>query len=125
MMAKENLIEKMSFEFALDVINLYKAMVAQNEFVISKQVFRAGTSIGANVNEAQAGQSRRDFASKMAIASKEAREAKYWLRLIKDGKIWNGSERVDELLAKVDSVINILTRIVKTSEEKRGTRERL
>jgi four helix bundle protein len=123
-MAKENLIEKMSFELALDVIALYKEMVAQNEFVISKQVLRAATSIGANVNEAQAGQSKRDFAAKMAIASKEARETKYWLRLIRDGKILIGSERVDELLARVDSVINILTKIVKTSEERRGTRGR-
>ncbi len=123
-MAKENLIEKKSFEFALDVISLYKAMVAQNEFVLSRQILRAGTSIGANVNEAQAGQSRRDFACKMGIASKEAREAKYWLRLIKEGKILDRSELVDALLTKIDSVINILTKIVKTSEERRGTRER-
>jgi len=117
-MVKENLIEKISFEFALDVINLYKAMVAQNEFVISKQVLRAGTSIGANVSEAQAAQTKKDFIAKMAIASKEAREAKYWLRLIKGGSFLKNSELIEDLIAKADSIIKILTRIVKTSMEK-------
>ncbi|HKZ18251.1 MAG TPA: four helix bundle protein, partial [Geobacteraceae bacterium] len=60
---------------------LYRELLLKNEFVLSKQLLRAGTSIGANVEEALAGQSRADFLSKMCIASKEARETRYWLRL--------------------------------------------
>jgi len=63
------------------VINLYRGLIRQNEFVLSKQLLRSGTSIGANVEEALAGQSRADFLSKMSIASKEARESHYWLRV--------------------------------------------
>ncbi len=71
-----------SFEFALEVIELYKALKTGHEFVLSRQLLRAGTSIGANIEEANAGESRKDFLSKMSIALKEAREARYWLLLL-------------------------------------------
>ena len=69
-----NIIKEKSYKFALEVIKLYKSLQTQNEYVLSKQLVRAGTSIGANVEEATAAQSRKDFISKMSIASKEARE---------------------------------------------------
>jgi len=72
----ESAIRAKSFEFALKIIGLSNRLQQQREYVISNQLVRAGTSIGANVEEAQAGQSRRDFLSKMAVASKEARETK-------------------------------------------------
>ena len=77
----ENTIYKKSFEFAKRIVNLYKFLCEnKKEFILSKQILRCGTSIGANVNETIAAQSKRDFISeKMAIASKEARETKYWL----------------------------------------------
>ncbi|MEN6623665.1 MAG: four helix bundle protein, partial [Smithella sp.] len=75
-------IEQRSFEFALNIIELYKHLNSNKEYIISKQLLRSGTSIGANIQEAQAAQSRNDFISKMSIASKEARETKYWLRLL-------------------------------------------
>ena len=75
-------IDERTFEFALKIVQAYKFLVDRKEFVLSKQLLRAGTSIGANVQEAQAAQSRKDFASKMAIASKEARETLYWVRLL-------------------------------------------
>jgi len=75
-----------TYKFALDIVILYRQMVRQSEFILSKQLLRSGTSIGANVEEAIAGQSRKDFISKMSIASKEARETNYWLRLIRDSK---------------------------------------
>ena len=78
----ESIIQKKSFEFALEIIQLYCDLQNKREYVLSKQLLRSGTSIGANVEEASAGQSRRDFLSKMCIASKEARETKYWLRLL-------------------------------------------
>ncbi|WP_211341998.1 four helix bundle protein [Chlorobaculum thiosulfatiphilum] len=74
---KENLIRDKSYRFALSIIDLYKILVAKQEYVMSKQLLKSGTSIGANVEEALAGQSRADFLSKMSIASKEAREARY------------------------------------------------
>ncbi|MFD0861537.1 four helix bundle protein [Sungkyunkwania multivorans] len=82
---------------------------------MSKQLLRSGTSIGANVSEATAAQSKKDFISKMAIASKEARETKYWLRLIKASKIVDID--CDEELKQIDSIINVITKIVKTSQE--------
>ena len=104
----------MSYAFSLSVINLYRDLIRQNEFVLSKQLLRSGTSIGANVEEALAGQSRADFLSKMSIASKEARESHYWLRLLRDSKTLLPA-KVEPLLAESQSLINLLTSIVKTT----------
>src|SRR3990170_2668595 len=81
-MKTEMKIDERTFEFALLIIETYKYLVAKNEYILSKQLLRSGTSIGANVQEAQAAQSKKDFISKMTIASKEARETNYWLRLL-------------------------------------------
>ena len=81
-MSKENLILNKTFEFSLDIIELYKVLRENNEFVISKQLLRSATSIGANAEEGSAAQTKKDFITKMSIASKEARESRYWLRLI-------------------------------------------
>jgi four helix bundle protein len=80
-------VYKKSFEFALRIIALYQELVSHKEYVISKQLLRCGTSIGANINEASAGQSKRDFIAKMSIASKEARETLYWLKLLQASKL--------------------------------------
>ena len=92
-------------------------MLAQNEFILSKQLIRSGTSIGANVEEASAAQSRKDFISKMAISSKEARETNYWLRLLKDSQL---CEQIDytHLIKESEEIIAILTSIVKTSQKR-------
>jgi four helix bundle protein len=80
----ENIIENKSFHFAIRIVNLYKYLCrTQKEFILSKQLLRAGTSIGANVAESQQAQSRADFISKLSIALKETSETKYWLRLLK------------------------------------------
>ena len=111
-MQKENIILDKSFGFALLIIDLYKQMTEQKEFVLSKQVLRSGTSIGANVEEATAAFSKKDFAAKMSIASKEARETRYWLQLIKHGKLV--AIDVDSHLFEIEQIISILTAIVKT-----------
>lgn len=104
-----------SFDFALKSIALYKRLIHVNEYVISRQFLKASTSIGANVNEASAAQSKADFIAKMAIASKEARETKYWLHLLeKSGLI---TYDYSLLLKEIDELINILTAIVKTSQQ--------
>lgn len=81
MMKTNNTILEMSFEFSLQIIRLYKQLIEKKEYVLSKQVLRSGTSIGANVEEANAAQSKKEFIAKMSIASKEAKETRYWLRL--------------------------------------------
>jgi four helix bundle protein len=78
----QSIVREKSFAFALEIISLYKQLQNEKEFVLSKQMLRSGTSIGANIEEALAGQSRRDFLAKMSIASKEARETRYWLVLL-------------------------------------------
>jgi four helix bundle protein len=85
-----NLVKDKSYEFALKVIELCRSLKEQREFEIAGQLFRSVTSIGANVEEATAGQTKKDFIAKMAIASKEARETHYWLRLLRDSKLCPG-----------------------------------
>ena len=80
---KDNIILSKSFDFAIRIVELYKYLVNEHkEYVLSKQVFRSGTSIGANVNEAVEAQSKKDFVSKMSIALKETSETIYWLKLL-------------------------------------------
>ena len=79
----ENIIEIKSFEFAVRIVELYKYLTkAKQEYILAKQLLRCGTSIGANVAEAEKGQTRADFNAKMNIAMKEANETYYWLRLL-------------------------------------------
>lgn len=112
---RESIIQQKSFAFALQVVRLYTKLQEQREYVLSKQLLRSGTSIGANVEEATAGQSRKDFLAKMAIASKEARETRYWLRLLQASDIVN-IEMANEL-DSIEEIIRILTSIVKTTGE--------
>jgi four helix bundle protein len=111
---KENIIVDKSFGFALLIIDLYKQMTEQKEFVLSKQILRSGTSIGAYVEEATAAYSKKDFASKMSIASKEAHETRYWLRLIEKSKIVELDVKL--YLDEIENIVNILTAIVKTTQ---------
>ncbi|MCG9970605.1 four helix bundle protein [Christiangramia crocea] len=111
---KDNIIRSKSFDFALLIIELYRQMLEEKEYVLSKQLLRSGTSIGANIEEASAAISRKDFIAKMSISAKEARETLYWLKLINKSKIVKTD--VSELLEKSDELIRILTSIVKTSQ---------
>ena len=112
-MKKSNIIKEKTYKFAIEIIDLYKQMRKENEFILSKQILRSGTSIGANVEEASAAQSRKDFISKMAIASKEAREINYWLRLLRDSKLCKNIEYT-QFIKDSEEIIKILTSIVKT-----------
>ena len=111
----ESLIQKKSFGFSLEIIRLYKRLQIQREFVLSNQLLRSGTSIGANVEEASAGQSRKDFVAKMCIAAKEARETRYWLRLLQASQLVEVN--VSEELSHIEELIRILTSIIKTTRE--------
>jgi four helix bundle protein len=117
-MAK-SIIHDKSFQFALEIIELYKKLQIEREYVLSKQLLRSGTSIGANVEEAIAGQSRRDFLSKMAVASKEARETRYWLVLLQKSNLTK--TELNQAIKNNEELIRILTSIVKTTAEKTTT----
>jgi len=110
----ENPIREKSYEFALAVIKLYCRIQQQKEYVISKQLLRSGTSVGANVEEAIAAESRRDFVHKMALASKEARETVYWLRLLSDSDLVPDLD-VSAELGSARELVRLLTSIVKTT----------
>ena len=115
-MKEENLIVDLTYRLALEVMSVAKAIREEKEYDLASQLWRAGTSIGANVEEAQAAQSRADFKSKMSIAAKEARETRYWLRLTKDGNILSATI-IDPLLEKTAQILRILTSIVKSTSE--------
>ncbi|MEX0846061.1 MAG: four helix bundle protein [Balneolaceae bacterium] len=114
-MKRENIIQSKCFDFALTIIGLYKTLVEQKEYVLSKQLLRSGTSIGANIEEALAGFSKKDFLYKMSLSSKEARETRYWLRLLKHSELTQIN--LDSYLHEINQIINILTSIVKTTQE--------
>lgn len=114
-MKNDNIIANKTFDFSLKIISLYIQLKKENEFIISKQLLRCATSIGANVEEAIAAQSRKDFISKMAIGSKEARESKYWLRLLDKSELTKIP--VEGYMIEIEHIINIITKIIKTSQE--------
>ena len=113
----ESIVKQKSYDFALHIIEVCTQLRNQKHFEISSQLLRSGTSIGANVKEALAGQSRKDFFAKMSIASKEARETNYWLRLIKDAKIFDRGQS-QKIIEASEKLIKILTSIVKTGNSK-------
>jgi four helix bundle protein len=104
--------------YALRIINLYR-VVAKDEVgrILGKQALRAGTSIGANVEEAQAGQSQADFVARMSIALKEARETRYWLRLIRDAEVLS-QKQLGPLLTEIEELIKIIYTIIQNTKNK-------
>ncbi len=112
---KQSLVKDKSYAFALRVIKVARWLREQKEFEIASQILRSGTAIGSNIEEALAGVSRADFVAKMAIASKEARESHYWLRLLRDAKIVPEA-KIALLETECLELIRMLTAIVKTAQ---------
>lgn len=114
----ENIIEKKSFDFSIQIIETYKSLIAEKkEFVLSKQLVRSGTSIGANISEAVHGQSTKDFIHKLQISRKEANETLYWLNLLK-ATDFLPVETASKLIKLCDELMRILTSIIKTTINK-------
>jgi four helix bundle protein len=112
-MEKENVILELSFQFALDIISYCDLLEERRKYVIARQLLKSGTSIGANIREAQSAESKADFIHKMKIAAKEADETEYWLLLC------NKAENYADpsiLLGQIKSIEKILTRIITTSK---------
>ena len=110
---KENIIMRKSFAFSVRVVNLQKYLTEQKkEYVISKQIYKSGTSIGANIAEAQRAQSTADFVSKMKIALKEASETQYWLQLLCETK-YISDKQFESIHSDLVEILKILTAICK------------
>ncbi|WP_431371047.1 four helix bundle protein [Kordia sp.] len=111
----KSIIADKAYAFALLIISIYKELKTQNEFILSKQIIRSGTSIGANINEAISAESKKDFVHKLSISLKESRETKYWLNLLKDSdyidqETYNKSNKYCEELIKILSSIILTTK---------------
>ena len=116
-MKENNIVEEKSFEFSVRIVNLYKYLTtARQEYVMSKQLLRSGTIIGANVCEAQQAQSPMDFLSKMSIALKEAYESDYWLRLLQKTEYLNKDE-YNSIISDCRAITKLLVTIVKSTKE--------
>ena len=114
---KDNVIKDKSYGFALRMIKAYKYLAQeQREFILSKQVLRSGTAIGALVREAEHAQSKADFVNKMSIALKEANETEYWLMLLKDSEYFD-EKTYDSIHQDCDELIRLLVSIVKTTKQ--------
>jgi len=111
----ENILRDKSYAFALGTIKLYKHLEQQREFVLSKQVLRSGTSIGANVEEAGQAQSKPDFVHKLSIAQKESFETHYWIRLLRDSKLLP-LNLADSLLDDCVELQKLITASIKTAK---------
>ena len=110
-----NISVNKTFEFSIRIVNLYKYLIEnKKEYILTKQIVRCGTSIGANVAEAQRAQSKADFISKMSIALKEAYETEYWIRLLYKTD-YLSQEEFDSLNKDILEIISILMSICKTA----------
>ena len=115
-MAK-SIIQEMSFVFAVQIVRFCRDLqVHHKEFVLSRQLLRSGTSIGANVEEALGGQSKKDFLAKMYVAGKEARETLYWLRLLRESDLVSEAH-THKLLSRCEEIVKVLNSIALTTRQ--------
>ena len=113
----KGILEEKSFQFAIRIINLNRFLMdTKQEYVLSKQLLRSGTSIGANIAEAQFAQSKADFVSKMYISLKEASETRYWLQLLEASNLIDNTQ-LESLLSDCNELINMLVSTCKTSKQ--------
>ncbi|MDX1317698.1 MAG: four helix bundle protein [Xanthomarina gelatinilytica] len=112
---KDNLIVKLTFELALDVISFSEEIRAKNKFEMTSQIFRSGTSIGANIREAQNAESKKDFIHKFKISAKEADELEYWLKLCESSEFYPNPN--EKLLKDLKSVILVISKIISSSKQ--------
>ena len=112
---RENITLEKSFDFAVRIVNMYKYITSnKKEYILSKQLLRSGTSIGANITEAQRGQSKADFTAKMSIALKEAYETDYWLRLLYKTE-YISTDEYQSVDKDIKEIISLLMSICKTA----------
>lgn len=115
--SQSNAIQEKSYSFALRIFKAHQFLIRKNEFVLSRQLLRSGTSIGANVEEAIHAQSKAEFIAKMQTSIKEAFEADYWIRLFRDGGLFTKTQS-SSLLNDVQELQKLLTAIIKSSKRR-------
>ena len=115
-MEKKNIIKEKSFAFAIHIVNLYKVLSEKKEFVLSKQVLRSGTSIGANVRESEHAQSKADFIHKLSISQKECDESMYWLEIL-IGTNYISQIEFESMHNQCGEVLKIIKSIIITSKK--------
>jgi four helix bundle protein len=115
MIEKENIIVNLTFQFALDIIKYCDELQENKKFVIANQLLKSGTSIGANIREAQNAESKADFIHKFKIAAKEIEETIYWLELCKFSENYPSTER---LIEQINNISRIVNKIIITSKQK-------
>ena len=113
-MGKENVIMDLSFKFALEIIQYCESLEARKRYVISQQLLKSGTSIGANIRESQQSESKPDFIHKMKIAAKEADETEYWLLMCKNSESYTSPV---ELLEQIITLKKLLSKIISSSKK--------
>ena len=119
-MKKENVVINKSYAFALRIVKLYKYLVYEKkEYVLSKQLLRSGTSIGALIKEGEHAQSKADFLNKMNVALKEANETQYWIELLRDSSYLSSEESLS-IYDNADELIRLLASIVKSTKQSLG-----
>jgi four helix bundle protein len=119
-MKNDNVLQKKSYAFGIRIVKATQYLTNEKkEYILSKQLLRSGTSIGANTEEAIGGQSDKDFYAKLNIVYKEARETSFWLRLLKDTNYFEESH-ADSLLLDCDEILKIVGSIIKTMKIKLG-----
>ena len=112
---KDNLIVKLTFEFALEIISFSEEIRKSNRFEMASQIFRSGTSIGANIREAQNAESKADFIHKFKISAKEADELQFWLKLCQNSEFYPNPN--EELFKKLQSINLIISKIISSSKK--------
>lgn len=116
-MLKENLVYKKAFKFSIRIVRLYKYLVEEkNEYILSKQILRSGTSIGANIKEGIVAQSKKDFLSKMYVSLKEADETEYWLEILNQSE-YIESKVYDSIIEECKEINKLLCATVKTTKK--------
>lgn len=116
-MEKENIVKEKSYKFALRIVKLHKYLIEnRKEFILSRQVLRCGTSIGANIEEAIGGITKKDFVNKIFIAYKEARETHYWIRLIRDSE-YIENRLSESILFECEELIKLTGKIISSSRK--------
>jgi len=116
---KENIIVSKTYSFAVEIVKFcFEIQDKKREYILSRQLLKSGTSIGANTEEAQGAISKAEFVVKMQIALKEAKETKYWLRLIKDAEVYQNTHS-EQLLIDCNEIIVIITSILKSAKDKK------
>ena len=115
-MRSKSIVYEKAFDFAVRIVNLYKYLCKEkHEYIMSKQLMRSGTSIGANISEALEGQSRKDFAAKLQISLKEANESRYWIKLLARTEYLADKEE-KSLIMDLEEIIKLLVSIIKTTK---------